>query len=137
MKEKLRQLAGEVSRGKETWPDASQPEIKRDCDRIDGFIDVITADLDNITKKYNEVAQYATDTDTITPIAVMIDEQNTEFEQIVEDYRAFISQHVSTHNIKITPLNYRLSFCTFCKRHRNTRFSTFFDTLSRCCMYSF
>ena len=94
VKEKLRQLAGEVSRGKENWPNASQPEIKRDCDRIDGFIDVITADLDNITKKYNEVAEYATDTDTITPIAVKIDELNTEFEQIVEDYRAFISQHV-------------------------------------------
>ena len=59
-------MAGEVSVGKLVWPKASQPEIKRDCDRIDGFIDVITADLDNITKKYNEVAEYATDTDTIT-----------------------------------------------------------------------
>jgi hypothetical protein len=94
VKEKLRQLAGEVNRGKENWPNASQPEIKRDCDRIDGFIDVITTDLDNITKKYNEVAEYATDTDTITPIAVQIDELNTEFEKIVEEYRAFISQHV-------------------------------------------
>ena len=96
VQEKLRQLAGEVNRGKENWPNATQPEIKRDCDRIDGFIDVITTDLDNITKKYNEVAEYATDTDTITPIAVKIDELNTEFEKIVEDYRAFISQHVSS-----------------------------------------
>ena len=55
---------------------------------------MITADIDAITKKYNEVAEYATNTDSITPIAVKIDDLNTEFEKIVADYRAFISQHV-------------------------------------------
>jgi len=94
LKEKLRQLSGEVSRGKESWPTASQPEIKRDCDRIDGFIEVLTTDLDNITKKYNEIAEYANDTESITPVAVKIDGLNTEFEKIVEDYRSFMSQHM-------------------------------------------
>ena len=92
---KLKQLALEVATGKEAWPSSSQPEIKRDCNRIDGFIDVITRDLDNVTKKYTEVAGYATDNDALSPKAAEIDDLNTEFEKTVEDYRAFISQHVS------------------------------------------
>ena len=106
MKDKLKQLASQVATGKEVWPDSSQPEIKRDCDRIDGFIDVITEDLDNITKKYNEVAGFASNTDALTPVAAQIDDLNTEFEKIVDDYRAFIAQHVRRlfFSIKAAPL---------------------------------